>query len=201
MAKFDAKKLSPLDWGVAGAGAVAFISLFLPWWGGSAGIFSASVSGWNTSYGWLGALLMIVAGGYIVLARSGVNLPKLPVGAGVLVLGVAGLGTLIVALRWLTLPSATYGVGSESFSYGARAGIIIALLAGIVQVVCAFLLFRATGEALPWAKQAAPAGAEGMPSAGQGIPTPTEGMIPTAEPTPPPEAAPRPGGLTDVLME
>jgi hypothetical protein len=190
MAKFEAKKLSPVDWGVVGAGGVALIALFLPWYGASAGIYSASVSGWSTSYGWLGALLIVLAGVYVALKRSDVKVPTLPVGAGVLVLGVGGLGTLIVALRWVTLPSGAYGIGNASFSYGPRAGIIIALLAGVVQVVCAFMLFRASGEAMPWAKQGTSAGAPGMPPPAQGIPTPTptESMIPTAEPNPPAEA-------------
>jgi hypothetical protein len=39
------KKLSRLDWGILGAAAEAFIALFLPRYGVSSGLFSASVSG------------------------------------------------------------------------------------------------------------------------------------------------------------
>jgi hypothetical protein len=46
MAKFDRERLSTLDWAVVGAAGVALIALFLPWYGASAGGFSASVSGW-----------------------------------------------------------------------------------------------------------------------------------------------------------
>ena len=158
MATFDASKLSKLDWGGAGAAAVGLIALFLPWYGVSAGIFSASVSGWSTSYGWLGALLIVAAGVYLVLQRSQVNLPKAPAGAAVIVLGASLLGTLIVALRWLTLPSGHYGLaGVTYYSYGPRAGIIITLIVGIVQVVCAYRLFRLSGEAVPWSKPTPPA--------------------------------------------
>jgi len=154
MATFDASKLSKLDWGVAGAGIVAFFSLFFAWEGYSSTYGSVSASGWDTSYGWLGALLILASGVYLVLQRSQVNLPKMPVGSAVLLLGAATLGTLIIALRWATLPrghgGVAVGVVSYSYSYGPRFGMILALLAGIVQVGCAFALFRASGEALPW---------------------------------------------------
>jgi len=92
MAKFDAKRLSRGDWAVVGAAAVSFISLFLPWYGASYGFFSASVSGWSTSYGWLGGLLIIAAGVYLALLRSEVNLAKMPLTPAVVVLGAAALG-------------------------------------------------------------------------------------------------------------
>ena len=144
MAKFDSTSISKQDWGVIGAGGLVFISLFLPWYGVSLGIYSASVSGWGTSYGWLGGLLIIAAGVYLLALRSKVDLSKMPLGPGVVVLGASALGTLIVALRWLTLPG---GVGP-------RVGIILTLILGLVQVFFAMKLFRASGEKLPWATQA-----------------------------------------------
>lgn len=164
MAAFDAKKLSQLDWGVAGAGGVALISLFLPWYGVSSGFYSASISGWSTSYGWLGSLLIVAAGVYLVMHRSQVNLANMPIGPAVVVLGAAILGTLIIAIRWLTLPSGSTGVvGGASFSYGPRIGIILTLIVGIVQVVCAFMIFRGSGEALPWAAKSGASAASGVP--------------------------------------
>ncbi|HXY45043.1 MAG TPA: hypothetical protein VEH29_12725 [Acidimicrobiales bacterium] len=150
MAAFDAKKLSPMDWGVVGGGFLALVSLFLPWWGISSGPFSYSTSGWGTSWGWLGALLIIAAGVYVLLLRSGVKFPALPVGPGVLVLGTAVLGTVIILLRWLTVPRGSFGAYG---GYGTRIGIYIALVAGIGQAVCSFKLFSESGEALPWAAQ------------------------------------------------
>jgi hypothetical protein len=165
MAGFDAKKLSRLDWFVVGAALVTFIALFLPWYGASAGGFSASVSGWSTSYGWLGALLIIVSGAYLFLLRSGVQLPKMPVGPAVFVLGTAVIGTVIVGLRWATLPRGSGGVsGIATYSYGPRAGIYIALIAGIVQAVYALRLFRASSETLPWAKSGTPTPDGGGPA-------------------------------------
>ena len=127
MAKFDAKRFSRMDWAVVGAAGVSFICLFLPWYGASYGFYSASVSGWSTSYGWLGGLLIIAAG-----------------------VGAAVLGTLIVILRWITLPSGHAGI--TGFSYGPRVGIYLTIIAGVVQVVAAVGLFRSSGEKLPWAK-------------------------------------------------
>jgi hypothetical protein len=141
MAKFDTKRLSRLDWAVIGAAGLSFISLFLPWYGFSLGAFSVSVSGWSTSYGWLGGLLIIAAGVYLAMVRSEVNLSNMPVTPAVVVLGASALGTLIVIIRWISLPS----------GLGARIGIYLTIVAGLVQVGGAIALFRASGEKLPWA--------------------------------------------------
>jgi hypothetical protein len=206
MAAFDPKKLTQLDWGVAGAGALALIALFLPWYGFTSAFGSASVSGWSTSYGWFGALLIVAAGVYMVLHRSQVNLSGLPAGPGVIVLGAASIGTLIVALRWLTLPRGSSGLSTVAYSYGPRLGIVITLVAGIVQVVCAVSLFRSSGEMLPWAKQVPPSGG-GVPPTGYSPPPasytqPSDSSVPTsfipsqADPAPPTEYIPSQGEPT-----
>jgi hypothetical protein len=163
MAKFDAKAISKLDWGVIGAGGVTVIALFLPWWGVSVGIYSYSSSGFSTSWGWLGALLIIGAGVYHMLYRSQVDLSKMPFGPAVIVLAAASLGTLIVLLRWLTIPGG-YGSGIGSVSAGPRIGLILTVIVGLIQVGCAFVMFKASGEALPWAQKKAE-GSDTPPSA------------------------------------
>jgi hypothetical protein len=158
MSKFDVKRLSTLDRVLVGSSALALISLFLPWYGVSAGGFSASVSGFSTSYGWLGALLIVAAGVYLVIHRSEADLSKMPLTPVLVVLGTAGLGTLIVILRWLTLPSGHAAIGKVAlYSYGPRAGIYIAVIAGVAAVVCAVMMFRKSGEKLPWASKSSPA--------------------------------------------
>ncbi len=152
MAKFDAKQLSRLDWIVLGASALAFIALFLPWYGVSTLDFSASVSGWSTSYGWLGGLLIVASGGYLFLQRSQADLSRIKLGPATVVLGTAAVGTIIVILRWITLPSGHGGVdGITIYSYGPQVGIFLTLIVGVVQVICALRLFRSSGEKLPWA--------------------------------------------------
>ncbi len=193
MATFDTKKYSQLDWGVAVTGVIALICLFLPWYGASYGIggvsYGVSVSGWSTSYGWLGALLIVAAAAYLVLLRAGVNVTKLPVGPAVVVLGASGLGAVIVILRWITLPKGS-SLGGV-YSYGPRVGLYLTLIVGVVQAVCAYLSFRASGEELPWKPASGvPAGgasaavpAAGTPPAAPGTPA---GMPPATEPEDPP---------------
>jgi hypothetical protein len=153
MAKFDPKQLSKLDWIIVGAAAVALISLFLPWYGASSGSFSTSVSGWSTSYGWLGGLLIVAAGAFLAAQRSGLNVSWSPLTPAVTVLGAAAIGSLIAIIRWASLPSGHFGVaGVTVYSYGPRVGIILTIIAGIAEVVSAVYLFRTSGEKLPWAE-------------------------------------------------
>ena len=150
--RIDWKKLDQLDRVVAVTSVVALISMFLPWYGASILGFSSSVSGFGSGYGWIGALLIIAAGLYLVMLRSGSSMPKTNMGPGVIVLGLSGVGALLVVIRWLSLPSGGGGVAGDSYSYGPRIGMYLTLLAGIVQAVISFRLFKRSGEALPWSK-------------------------------------------------
>lgn len=148
--KFDLKRLSSLDRAIAGGAAVVFISGFLPWWGytGPLPLYSVSVSGWSAGFSaWAGTLLLTLAGVYLVLRRSEVSLPSLPAGPAVVVTGLASLGLLLVIIRWLTLPRVHAGLAG---SIGARYGIWLAMIAGIVEVAAAVAELRAAGERLPW---------------------------------------------------
>ncbi|MGH9299085.1 MAG: hypothetical protein ACRDZT_04160 [Acidimicrobiales bacterium] len=149
--KFDLKRLSSLDRLIAGGAGVVFIAAFLPWWGysGPLGLaYSASVDGWSAGFtAWAGTLLLFGAGVYVVLRRSGTSMPSTPVGPSVLVAGVAGLGLLLVVVRWLTLPSVH---GGAAGSIGAKYGIWLAIIAGVVEVAAAVVEMRASGEPLPW---------------------------------------------------
>ena len=146
MAAFDMEKLDTSDRVVAGASLVTLICLFLPWYGGGGSFGSVSWTGFSSGYGWIGAILIILAGVYLVMLRSGSNLPKNNYGPGVNVLGLSALGTLIVAIRWLTIPRASGG----GFSYGPKYGLFLTVIAGVVQVILAFRLFKSSGESVPW---------------------------------------------------
>lgn len=143
----DARKLTRYDWGVMGGGAVALVSLFLPWYGASVGPFSATVSGWSTTYGWIGGVLLVAAAAWFTLERAKVPLPKLPVGPLSLTAAASVLGLAIVAIRWATLPRG--GISGMSFDYGGRYGIWIAIIAGVVEVASVALILRHSGEHLP----------------------------------------------------
>jgi hypothetical protein len=149
---FDSSRFTRLDWSVVGGAGVAFIAGFLPWWGytGPLSLYSASVSGWSAGFtAWAGVLLLTLAGVYLFLRRSGRTLPAAGVGPSTVVVGVAGLGLLLVVIRWLTLPSVHAGLAG---SIGARYGIWIAIIAGAVEVAAAVVEWRASGEPVPWAR-------------------------------------------------
>ena len=149
--RFDWKQLSTLDRVIAVGAAVVFIASFMPWYGVSVGPFSASVSGWSAGFtAWAGALLLTFAGVLLVLRRSGATLPSLQVGPSVLVAGIAGLGLLLVIIRWVSLPR--YHISDLSYDAGARYGLYIALIAGIAEVAAAVTAMRASGEKMPWAQ-------------------------------------------------
>ena len=142
----DLKKIQGVDRIVAVTGVLAFISMFLPWYGASAGPFSTSVSGIGSGWGWLGALAIIAAGVYVIMTSSGQSIKVGNLGPAATVAGLSVLGTVIVVLRWLTMPSG--GVGG--FSYGPRIGIYVALVVGIVQSIVSVKFFRRSGESTPW---------------------------------------------------
>ncbi|HEX7107441.1 MAG TPA: hypothetical protein VF218_15845, partial [Acidothermaceae bacterium] len=68
MSGFDLTKVSRNDKGLIGAGIVVFIASFLPYWGVSAGPYSASTNAW-TGYATFGLLLLFIAAG-IAAARA-----------------------------------------------------------------------------------------------------------------------------------
>jgi len=143
MAKFDAKRFSRMDWAVVGAAGVSFICLFLPWYGWSAGPYSFSVSGWSTSYGCSEACSSSRPACTWRCFGPKVNLAKMPLTPAVVVLGAAALGTLIVVLRWITLPAVT--MASSATARARVLASIWTIIAGVVQVVAAVGLFRSSG--------------------------------------------------------
>ncbi len=145
--KFDVQRIKGMDRVVAVASAVAIISMFLPWYGVSAGPLSATTSGFGSGYGWLGAVLIVAAGVYTILLRSGTSMHGSSIGPATWVAGLSVVGTVLVVLRWLSMPSASAGA---QFNYGPRIGIIVALIAGVVQVLASIRLFRRSGERVPW---------------------------------------------------
>jgi hypothetical protein len=145
------QRLNSLDRAIAGGAAVAFIAAFLPWWGYRVFLarYDVHVNGWSAGFSaWAGTLLLMLAGVFVVAIRTAETPPKLPVGPHVLVAGTAGLGLLLVVIRWLTLPRHHGIVG-----VGARYGIWVAMIAGVVEVAAAVAELRASGETLPWQQQ------------------------------------------------
>jgi hypothetical protein len=160
--EFDWKRFSTLDRVIAGATAVAFIALFLPWYGVSVGPFSASVDGWSAGFSaWAGGLLLTAAGVLVVLRRSGTDLAAPRIDPSLLVACVAAVGLLLVVIRWVSFPR-YHGAGGLSYDVGARYGIYLALIAGIAAVTAAVLAWRSSDEQ---AAPSAPAQPEPGPEA------------------------------------
>lgn len=153
MANFDTKQVTPIEWAGIGAGALAFLISFFPWYsfswdGGGLGIGSTSdsASAWSVGIGGWGAVLLLVAAAVIiVLPHLGTTVPN----KATLWLGFAAAATVIILIRWLTLPD-DGGLGAlagSGFSSGAGFGLIIGLIAAVVSGVAAFLNFQSAKKA------------------------------------------------------
>ena len=183
----DLKSLNRLDQVVLGAGVLALIFSFFPFFGVSESAsgfhVSASVNAWH-SYGFLGVLLVLLATG-LAAARifAPTSIPTLPVGINLLTAALAGLGFLILLLRGFTY-SAPSGPG---ISAGIRVTGIILLVLVLAETVAAVMGFKASGEAMPdfKAMQANKAAAGGATP-----PPPVYGGTPPAATYPPATATP-----------
>jgi hypothetical protein len=144
MATIDVKRITPLEWAGIGAGALAFIVSFFPWYsvsfGGSelAGFgIDTSLSAWNAGFlAWFSMILLLAAGVLVILPHFGTQVPNL----AMIWLGLSALSLLFVILRWLTFPSAS-GFGASA---GAGFGLFVGLVLAVVSGVAAFLNFRAS---------------------------------------------------------
>jgi hypothetical protein len=144
MATIDVKRITPLEWAGIGAGALAFIVSFFPWYsvsfGGSelAGFgIDTSLSAWNAGFlAWFSMILLLASGVLVILPHFGTQVPNL----AMIWLGLSALSLLFVVLRWLTFPSAS-GFGASA---GAGFGLFVGLVLAVVSGVAAFLSFRAS---------------------------------------------------------
>ncbi len=142
----DIKSLGKFELGALVAGVLAIILSFIGSYVTiSAGGFSADTNAWD-SYATLGMLLIIVATAIIaVRAFAGENLP-----AGVpwtlVATATAGLGTILLILRAFTYSDG--GLGSRVDVGPGWSGWVL-FIAGIALTVCAYLIFKSSGEKLP----------------------------------------------------
>jgi hypothetical protein len=112
---------------VAGVGGIVLlISLFLPWYGASAGGVSVTGSGWEV-LGFIDILLFLIAlvAIAVVAARATDRLPA-EVPASVVLLGLGALAVLLVLFRIVDIPG---GDVPDSVDLSRKIGIFIALIA------------------------------------------------------------------------
>ena len=116
----DFSKLSQNQKIALGGGALAIISLFLPWYGFSAFGVSANVSGFNAGFFAWGGLFLAIAGAVILLLKA-LDINDIKVGnlaAEQFALLLAGAGFVFIVLRLLT--------DTSFMKFGLFAGLIAA---------------------------------------------------------------------------
>jgi hypothetical protein len=147
MAEFDVKRVTTLEWAGIGAGLLAFIVSFFPWYSVSVAGFGESISAWNTGIGaWLPVLMLMASAVLILLPHFGVQVARVTL----IWLALAAASVVIILLRWLTLPD-DGGLGDvggllgedAGFESGAGFGLIVGLVVAAASGVAAFLAFRA----------------------------------------------------------
>ncbi|MFL6118638.1 hypothetical protein [Actinophytocola sp.] len=151
MAELDLKRVTPIEWAGIGAGVLAFIDSFLPWYSISYAGYGGSISAWNTGFAaWFAVLLLMVAGGLVLAPHFGTKIDRLPL----IWLILSAVATVLIILRWLTLPDdgglGDFGVlGNTGFESGAGFGLIVGLILAVVSTVAAALTFRSAPKTTP----------------------------------------------------
>jgi hypothetical protein len=121
----DTTKLTTGDIVAGVGGIVLLISLFLPWYGASAGGVSVTGSGWEV-LGFIDILLFLIAvvAIAVVAARAAGRLPA-DVPASVVLLGLGALAVLLVLFRLVDIPG---GDVPDGVDLSRKLGIFIALI-------------------------------------------------------------------------
>jgi len=129
----DIKRLARNDRVVGGATIVFAISLFLPWFTLSGGVFSASVNGLWHGYMYIALILAIAVLAYLVLRAGFEQLPfKLPVTDEQAMLVATAMIFVLTVLSFVFKPagvSDAFASVSWGWSFGAFIGLAAALVA------------------------------------------------------------------------
>jgi hypothetical protein len=159
MAKFDPARVSRAEWIGLGAGVLAFVASFMPWFevsfGGAASVLDDYwASAWSIGFAaWFPILLLMAGAGVLLAEHLGANVPKPRPGWPLILLGVAVVAVVIILLRWLTLPGASDFLGESGVSYGAGFGLYVGLVAAILFGLSQYLVFRSAGQSFGEAAQ------------------------------------------------
>jgi hypothetical protein len=129
----DLKRLTRNDQIVGGAAVVFVISLFLPWFTVSAGVFSASVDGLWHGYMYITLILAIALLAYLVLRAGFEELPfKLPLDHESAMLVATAVIFVLTVLSFVFKPAGVadaFASVSWGWSFGAFIGLIAAVAA------------------------------------------------------------------------
>jgi hypothetical protein len=144
-------KITLLEWVGVGAGALALIASFLPWYDLSGTFadqqralgFPTWTSAWRVGFlGWFPVMLLVIVGLLIAVQLMGKQVSILPP----LWITLALLAVVMILLRWITVPDAgqATGRGPDYATLTAGFGLFMGLLAAFVSAVAGFLSFRST---------------------------------------------------------
>jgi hypothetical protein len=164
MAGSDTAKITGLDWVVIGAGLLAYISSYLPWYQASVSVLGITRpirrdDAWNAHFGaWFSVLLLVVVAGLVLASTLGGRL-RLPTSRPLITLVLSVLAFVTIVLRWVTFPDASGGLGGRlgelgdfdpgsafTVSSGAGSGLYLGLIAAIAAVVASWFTFRRTAD-------------------------------------------------------
>jgi|CZKT01.1.fsa_nt_gi hypothetical protein len=128
---FELQRLSRNDQ-IAGVGTlVLFISLFLPWFSSSAGIYSASVNGLYHGYMYLTLIVALVILAYLVVRAGFAKLPfNVPLRHEQVLLIGTGINFVLTLISFVFKPASVPGL-----SIGWGIGAFLGLIAAVVAVV------------------------------------------------------------------
>lgn len=179
---FDPKNVNSLDWGIVGAGLLAFIFSFVSYYTFSAGGYSVSENAWHGFFGWFAMLAAVVGSGVVALELVAPQV-KLPWPSRLVGLIAYAVATLCVILAIFIIPG-YLGVDVPSgVDKGHGAGYWISLIVIVAGLVLSLMRVQQTGTKLP--------GALGnLPNIGAKGP---QGGIGGSGGTPPPPPPPPPG--------
>lgn len=123
---FDVNRLSQADRIAGVATLVLFISLFLPWFGASVGMFSVSVNGLWHGWMYIPLILSLALMGYLVVRAGFAEMPfRLPLTHDKLLLAGTVVNAILTVLSFLLKPSGT------GWQFGAFIGLIAAVVAAL----------------------------------------------------------------------
>lgn len=133
--RFEWQRLSGNDRIIGVATLVLFISLFLPWFTSSLGIYSGSANGLFHGYMYLTLIVCLLLLAYLVVragfAQSPVNLS---IGHREILLFGTGLNFVLTLISFIFKPAGAPGL-SIGWGYGAFIGLIAALVAVVPEAL------------------------------------------------------------------
>jgi hypothetical protein len=126
-ASFDLTRLTTVDKVVAGATLITMISIWLPFYTVSSGIYSVSLSGTFHTWMWLEFLVALVLIAYLAARALWDRLPfAMPVAHGPLLLVGTSLQLLLILIALIAIPYSDQGMG---LGWAAFLGLLAALAA------------------------------------------------------------------------